>query len=154
MKEIGTAAIIFERENLLARYVSLEAASQSNIFHCDDARCAHLVAQEKVDVDVAKLRKFVSWNQDMHARNRQLLKDAGIPALSLNYEKCAANSAECMDQVTSFLGVAPPKQDLAATTRNIRLVDSLRGQITNAEEVFAALVEDGNENWLMDDGTA
>jgi len=148
MKELGTAAILFERENLLARFVSLQAASQSQIFHCDDPRCVEAVSRQQVKVSVPDLRRFVRWNKKTHSRDQKLLEEAGIRTLKLTYEYCREHTVECLDKVTDFLGVSSSAPELVASTKSIRLINNLRQQIINVDEVQAALDEDGDGAWL------
>jgi len=153
MLEVGTKAIIFNRENLLARFVSLEAAKQTSIYHCEDEDCVRKASSTTITVDVPHLIRFVRWNIWMHKRNKATMEDSGIPTLNLGYAECQADARRCLDSVTKFLGVessASPK-DLAENTKTRRTTGSLRDKILNVDEVRAALKEEGHEEWLLDE---
>lgn len=147
MQEVGTKVILFHRDNLLARFVSLTIANKSNVFHCEDEKCAKTQAKERINLDVARFRGFVKWTRQMHQRTQAWLEGAGIGVINLKYEDCVDDVKTCLDSVTSFLGV-PPHSEEKLSGQQIKIVDDLPSKIENIQEVRAALVDDGWESWL------
>lgn len=148
MAEAGTKAIMFERKNLLARYVSIRTANQTAIFHCASDECVKVARQVKIFVDVPRFRNFVAWTNRRHQENRDLVAKYGIPMLELVYEECVDNSQYCLYQVCKFLNVTAPEVALHEVGKQVKVMGNLGSHIENIEEVTQALKEDNLLHYL------
>lgn len=149
MAEIGTKAIMFERKNLLARFVSIRTANQTAIYHCASDECVRVARQVKVFVDVDRFRNYVSWTNRRHQENRELVAMYGIPMLEIVYEECVADSEACLVKVCNFLNVtAPDMKMLLGDSQQVKVMGKLAEHIENIDEVVQALTEDGLMHYL------
>jgi len=151
IQKLGTAVITLRRRNVLARYLSMEVATKSSVFHACSAQVARDATDVKVDVDIPKFRQFVNRTFENWDRNVATFQKMGVRVLQLDYEDCVEDLNTCLQQVTNLFGLAPPSESLASSSKLVKLVKGLRSEISNLDEVLAALAEDGHADWLPPD---
>jgi LPS sulfotransferase NodH len=148
LQEVNAKVIIFDRSNMLARFVSLHTANQTSIYHCRTDNCVMAASKINVTVDVRRFRQWVKEERALRERDRRSLASAGILVLELSYENCVEDVQGCIERACDFLDVAKPRAGLASSSSLRRTTTDLESRIANLAEVKAVLDEDNSRAWL------